>query len=286
MDPFWVIFAIFMIVVVGVAVTSPFWGMAFVNRIAGISGGIKNGIPGDAVIQSIAETGMTISSSSTGPEAPVYKLGLLVTPPGGAPYQVEAKTAVPRLFVPMTMPGASIGVIIDPADPMNVQPDFSRLGRAGSTAGAGAAGGVHMSPAGPGVFSMNFDASGQPDMGDVSALATGVRSGSVNTIKGTAKQILATGTHGTAVITTAMPLGKRVRDIDPNAEPSHLDNPLWIFTLEVSLAGQTPFPAVFGHHVPLDKVALLGPGVKLAVAVDERDKNQDVAIDWDKSPIA
>jgi hypothetical protein len=37
--------------------------------------------------------------------------------------------------------------------------------------------------------------------------------------------------------------------------------------------------------VPVDKVALVAPGVKLAVAVDEADKSQDVAIDWDKSPI-
>jgi len=27
------------------------------------------------------------------------------------------------------------------------------------------------------------------------------------------------------------------------------------------------------------------PGAKLAVAVDMANKNQDVAIDWDKSPI-
>jgi hypothetical protein len=61
---------------------------------------------------------------------------------------------------------------------------------------------------------------------------------------------------------------------------------LWIFTLEVSLAGQDPFPAVFGHRVPLDKLASVVPGAKLAVAVDQANKNHDVAIDWDRSPIA
>ena len=33
-------------------------------------------------------------------------------------------------------------------------------------------------------------------------------------------------------------------------------------------------------------VGAVAPGVKLAVAVNEANKNQEVAIDWDKSPIA
>jgi len=51
------------------------------------------------------------------------------------------------------------------------------------------------------------------------------------------------------------------------------------------LAGEKPFPAVFGHRVPLAKLGAVAPGVKLAVAVNEANKNQEVAIDWDKSPI-
>jgi len=60
---------------------------------------------------------------------------------------------------------------------------------------------------------------------------------------------------------------------------------MWLFTIEVSLAGEQPFPAVFGHRVPTDKVVAVAPGVKLAVAVNQANKNQEVAIDWDKSPI-
>jgi len=255
------------------------------RKFGGTSGPVKNGVPSDAIIESIADTGMTITSPSAGPDAPVYRLGLLVTPLGGAgaPYQVEVKEAIPRLYVPMVLPGARIGVLVDPLNPMKVSVDFSRI-NAPSAAEAGA-GGVSMSPAGPGGFAMNFDASGQPSMGDVSALAGGVRSGSVNTIKGSADQLLATGTHGTAVITTAMPLGKTVRDINPAADPSRLNDPVWLFTVEVSLAGEAPFPAVFGHRVPLAKLSAVAPGVKLAVAVDEANKNEEVAIDWDKSPL-
>jgi hypothetical protein len=257
-----------------------------VRKLSGTTAPVKNGVPSDAIIESITDTGMTITSPSAGPDAPVYRLSLQVTPLGGAgaPYQVEIKDAIPRLYIPMVLPGARIGVLIDPTDPTKVSPDFSRI-NAPSAAGAGAEG-VSMTPAGPGGFGMNFDANGQPSMGDVSALASGVRSGSVNTIKGSADQLLATGTHGTATITTAMPLGKTVRDVNPAADPSRLNDPVWLFTVEVSLAGEAPFPAVFGHRVPLAKLGAVAPGVKLAVAVNEANKNQEVAIDWDKSPIS
>ena len=132
---------------------------------------------------------------------------------------------------------------------------------------------------------MAFDASGQPSATDLATLAGGVQSGAVKEITGSAAQLLATGTHGTAVITTAQPMGKTVRDINPSADPSRLNDPMWIFTVEVSVAGEAPFPAVFGHRVPLDKIATVAPGVKLAIAVNMANRNQEVAIDWDKSPI-
>jgi hypothetical protein len=211
---------------------------SLMRKMMGTVGPIKNGVPSDALIESIAETGMTMTSPSVGPDAPVYKLGLRVTPIGGAgdPYLVEIKETIPRIFVPMVLPGARIGVLIDPTDPMKVGPDFSRFG-----------------------FNMNFDASGQPSMADVSAVASGVVSGQVKTIKGSADRLLATATHGTAIVTTAMPLGKTVRDINPAADPSRLNDPVWLFTLEVTVAGEAPFPAVFGHRVPLAKVAAVAP---------------------------
>ena len=270
---------VFVVVVVIFSITAPFlWGPWLIRRLAGVSGPIKGGIPGEATIQSIADTGVTVSMSGVGAEAPDYKFGLLVEPPGGGtPYEATVRALVPRIFIPMVVPGARVGVLIDPTDPQKMTVDFSRMGGSGGSP-AGAA-----TP--PGGFSMDFDASGQPAAADVAALAGGVLRGTVTQHTGSADQLLATGTHGTAVITTAQPLGKKVRDINPSADPSRLDDPVWLFTVEVSLAGQAPFPAVFGHRVPIAKVALVAPGVKLAVAVDESDKNEEVAIDWDKSPI-
>jgi len=255
--------------------------MRFVLRAVGATTApIKNGLPGDAIIESMADTGMTITSPGVGPDAPRYKLGLQVTPAGGAgaPYQVEVTAVIPRLYIPMLLPGAHIGVVIDPTNPMEVSLDFSRIGSASTvnaTAAAGASGGMDFA----------FDADGRPASGDVSALVGAVRSGTLPTIKGSADRLLATGTHGTATVTTAMPLGKTVRDINPAADPSRLDDPVWLFTVEVTLAGQAPFPAVFGHRVPLAKLASVAPGVKVAVAVDPANPYEEVAIDWDKSPI-
>ena len=258
-----------------------------VRKITGTTDPVKNGVQSDSIIAGIADTGTTITSPSAGPEAPVYKLTLQVKPiGGGAPYQVEIKEAIPRLYIPMIMPGAPLGVMIDPANPMHVSPDWSRVGAyAAPLAGGAPDGSVSMTPAGPGGFAMDFDASGKPADGEVAAVTAGVRSGQVNTIKGSADQLLASGMRGTAVITTAMPLGKTVRDINPAADPSRLDDPVWIFTVECDVPGGGQFPAVFGHRVPIAKLAAVAPGVKLAVAVNMSNKNQEVAIDWDKSPI-
>ena len=201
-----------------------------VRKFSGTSAPVKNGAPSSALIESVTDTGMTITSPSAGPEAPVYKLGLQVTPIGGAgaPYSVEIKEAIPRLFIPMVLPGAQIGVLIDPLDPSHVSADFTRMG-------AGAA--APSAPPPPGGFQIDFDANGQPASGEVAAIATGVRSGQVNTIKGSADQLLASGMRGTAVITTAMPLGKTVRDINPAADPSRLNDPVWMFTVECEVPG-------------------------------------------------
>ena len=133
---------------------------------------------------------------------------------------------------------------------------------------------------------MSFDAAGNPNMAQLGAIATATASGALPSTMDSADALLARGTHGTAVVTTAMPMGKTVGEINPNAEAWKANDPVWIFTVEVSLPGQAPFPAVFGHRVPSDKIALVRPGMKVAVAVDPANRNQEVAIDWNRSPMS
>jgi hypothetical protein len=223
---------VFVVVIVLFSITTPFlWGPWLIRRLAGVSGPIENGVPSEATIQTIADTGVTVSMPSVGPDAPDYKLGLVVDPiGGGAPYEVVVRALIPRICIPMVVPGARVGVLIDPTDPKKVSVDFGRIG--GASVAPAAPGFGEATP--PGGFSMNFDANGQPAAADIAALAGGVRSGAVASHSGSADKLLAAGTHGTAVITTAMPLGKTVRDINPAADPSRLDDPMWLFTLEVA----------------------------------------------------
>jgi hypothetical protein len=280
------------IVVIGACVGLPLilavWAL---RKFSGTTGSIKGGLPAQATIVSLAETGLTVSSYTDGPNAPVYKIGLQVTPPGGgAPYQAVSKHEIPRIYVPMVLPGATIGVLVDPANPQHVVPDWSRVnsplpgGGAASAAQFGAQTGAGVMQMGGLPFS--FDASGQSAGAEIAALLGAVRGGVAAQTTGDAAQLLATGTHGRGVIDSAQPMGKTLRDIDPSADAARLNDPIWLFTLDVTLAGQAPFQATFGHRVPLAKVTSIAPGVKLAVAVDPERPTEEVAIDWDRSPIS
>jgi hypothetical protein len=137
----------------------------------------------------------------------------------------------------------------------------------------------------PHALDFQFNANGVPATGEVQEVVSGVASGQLRTIRGSADQLLATGVRAVADVTTASPLGKTVRDVNPNADPSRLDDPMWLFTVVVHLPGQEPSPAVFGHRVPLAKLARVAPGIRLAVAVDPADPHNRVAIDWEQSPL-
>jgi hypothetical protein len=120
---------VFTAAIVAFAITGAFiWGPRLIRKVSGTTGPIKNGVPSDAIIETIADTGLTVTMRGVGAYAPDYRFGLLVTPlGGGTPYQVEVKALVPRLYIPMVVPGARVGVLIDPADPSNVWIDFSRI---------------------------------------------------------------------------------------------------------------------------------------------------------------
>lgn len=121
---------VFVLVIVAISITGAFvWGPRLIRRVSGTSGPIENGVPSEAIIESIADTGLTVTMRGVGAYSPDYRFVLQVTPlDGGPPYRVEMKALVPRLYLPMVVPGARVGILIDPADPMKVSIDFSRIG--------------------------------------------------------------------------------------------------------------------------------------------------------------
>ena len=255
-----------LIIVASVAV--PVLIAAVVLRsVSGVTGTIKEALPGTAVVRSIADTGTTISSSSVGAEAPVYRIALQVSPPAGAPYDAEAKQAVPRIHVPFLRPGVQVPVDIDSRDGSRVKVSWARMSSLPTPGDGGALAFVGTRP-----------------VGGLEEMLANVRSGAVPANRGSAAALLATGTHGTAEITSAMPIGKRARDVFADIDPSQADDPLWMFTVSVQVPGQQEFPAVFGQRVPRDRVAQVGPGLVVPVAVDLAARNTQVAIDWDRLP--
>lgn len=70
-----------------------------------------NGLPGQATITNIRDTGTTIN------EHPLVELGLQVSLEGRPPYAVTHTQLINRLAVAGFQPGATVPVRVDPADP-------------------------------------------------------------------------------------------------------------------------------------------------------------------------
>jgi hypothetical protein len=72
---------------------------------------MASGIVGQATIDSISDTGMTVN------ENPEVELGLTVTIPGKDPYQATLKQVISRLTIASFQPGATVPVRVSPDDP-------------------------------------------------------------------------------------------------------------------------------------------------------------------------
>jgi hypothetical protein len=103
----------------------------FLRKLGATTTPMANGVPADAIIETIADTGFTASAPGIGANSPRYRLGLQVIPADQftSPYQVEITTFIPRIYTPQIVPGAKIGVLVDPTNPSNVGLDLARLGR-------------------------------------------------------------------------------------------------------------------------------------------------------------
>ena len=75
---------------------------------------LAKGIPGQATISRIWETGMLVNNQ------PQVGFELQVWIPNAAPYVAETKMIVSALVIPRIQPGAVVQVKVDPADPRKV----------------------------------------------------------------------------------------------------------------------------------------------------------------------
>ncbi len=93
------------------------------------------GVAGQATITDIGETNMMVN------ERPVLNLSLTVTIPGQAPYPIQQRMVMPWNAMGRMVVGATVPVMVDPANPSEVVIEWSGQSAARATAG-GMAGGI------------------------------------------------------------------------------------------------------------------------------------------------
>ena len=262
----------------------------------------------DAMVESVRETETPVGLP-LGASGAFFKFGLLVTPPGGGvPYQAETVSTVPTALLSRVQPGAHFDVLVDPARPQLVVPDWTRLLEGLAFAGNPSVASepiTTVSTDGTKTFQRsvtvrkvaftdkaNVGAELNDFLARLPAAAMSYQIPPAVALSGGAYTVLSpgpvtlfvTGVRGTATVTSAEPLG-RVRDINPSADPAILDDMLWQFAAEISLPGRQPHNATFSHHVPASRAAMIAPGMRLAVAVDDTNPPAHCAIDWEESPL-
>lgn len=80
---------------------------------------LQNGVPASALVMSIAPTGTVINEMYY-----VCNIGLRVTRPAAAPYDVMIKQSVPITAMARVNPGSTIAVKVDPVDATKVVIDW------------------------------------------------------------------------------------------------------------------------------------------------------------------
>ncbi len=78
----------------------------------------KTGLPAEATILQIRDTGMTLNND------PVVDFMLEVRPEGKAPYRAKTRMPISRLEIPRFQPGAVVRINYDPNDPSRVSFDL------------------------------------------------------------------------------------------------------------------------------------------------------------------
>jgi len=103
----------------------------FLRKLGAITTPIANGVPADAIIETIADTGFTASAPGLGANSPRYRLGLQVIPADQFQLALQSRdhNLHPAYLHSANRARAKIGVVVDATNPSNVMLDLVRLGR-------------------------------------------------------------------------------------------------------------------------------------------------------------
>jgi hypothetical protein len=219
---------------------------------------LDTGIPGQATITSLTQTGLFLN------ENPQVEMNLMITVTGKPPYAATRKEFVPLIMLGRLSSGMPLAVKVDPADPSNVIIDWSAPPAAPATTGMAAptASPVEtLSQVQQAVSSSGIQAAGvfaEPGQGG-------------HSVEQLRDFLRATGIAGTATIDTLQDTGKIVGD-----------ERVYIMETTINIPGRpshrSPASAAMVPLTAMHKVAL-GVTVPIKVAADNPDM---VMFEWDK----
>lgn len=240
----------------------------FVGNAMGDKKVLATGTPGQAVVMNVSPTGMVVNDFYH-----QCNIGLRVTLPGKAPYDVVIKQLVAITSMAALTPGTTVGVKVDPADQTKAVIDWN----------------VGVVPPGMAVPATMAD----PSAGDLAAAvavassqggAAGLEAAGVEV--GSAAALLRTGQRVLGVVTEFADTGNTARSLGVTpSRPEFIDDPMYIVTLQLHIPNLAPVEGKVMHRVPRAQVPNLVLGLQLNCAVNPANPTRDVAIDWGDIPV-
>ena len=250
-----IVSALFSIVLIVVVVK-------YASTMMGDSKVLDSGVPGQAVVMSLEPTGTVINDMYY-----VCNIGLRVSLPAQAAYDVIIKQSVPLHAMSRVDPGRSVGVKVDPVDRTKVAIDWNM-------AVAGGPGGVVLDPSAGAIAGAVASAGG----------AAGLAQQGI-TVSSTI-DLLRSGQRVLGVLTEYADTGNTPNSLGLTpSRPEFVDDPMYAVTLQLHIANTAPIEAKVVQRIPRAQVPNLSMGMQLNCAVDPSNPTRNVAIDWGDIPI-
>jgi hypothetical protein len=234
----------------------------YASNMMGDSKVLDAGIPGQGMVMSLEPTGTVINDMYY-----VCNIGLRVTLPAQAPYDVMVKQSVPLHAMARVDPGRTVAVKVDPVDRTKVAIDFNTVvtgavpaAMADSSAGA-IAGAIASAGGAAGLAQQGVTVSSTVDL-------------------------LRSGQRVLGVLTEYADTGNTPRSLGVTpSRPEFMDDPMYAVTLQLHVANTAPIEAKVVQRVPRAQVSNLSMGMQLNCAVDPSNPTRNVAIDWGDIPL-
>jgi hypothetical protein len=222
---------------------------------------LQSGVPGSALVMSLAPTGTVINDMYY-----VCNIGLRVSLPAQAPYDVIIKQSVPITAMARVNPGASVGVKVDPTDNTKVVIDWN-------------------APAAVAGAPMGAMGVADPSAGQVAAaLASAAAAGAVGQTgiqSSSSVELLRNGQRVLGVLTEFADTGNTPRSLGLTpSRPEFIDDPMFALTLQLHLGNNAQIESKVVQRVPRAMVPQLQLGLQLNCAVDPANPTREVAVDW------